>query len=81
MGDDYAANGRSYDCAHLPVVESSGERAAYAFGVFWVLKNERALKVARAVKARCELKMAFEQCARLLKDQEQLISLINWPGV
>jgi hypothetical protein len=43
-----------------------------------VLEYQRALKVARAVKARSELKMAFEQSARLLQDRKKaLVSLCD----
>jgi hypothetical protein len=36
-----------------------------------MLKNKRALQIARTVQSGRELKMAFEQCAGLPKDFEQ----------
>jgi hypothetical protein len=81
IGDDYAAYRWSYDCAYLLIAESSGQRAAYPLGMFRILENERALKITRAVQTRRELKVTFEQCARLLKNQEQLLALVSWLGV
>lgn len=73
MGDYYSADRGRDDRADLMAGEARGQLTANPFGMLRVLEYQRALKVARAVKAGRELEMTFKQRARLLQDRKKVL--------
>jgi hypothetical protein len=69
---DYAADSRSRHGIYSLTLKVGGQPLTGPLGVSRMLKHQRALEVTRTVEPGCELEMAFEKSAGLLKKSEQI---------